>query len=131
MKSLILLVALLFAVTLSSSSLVASKAAPGGSKRAVMVFTEPVRLMGVDLNKGEYLFVHDDEAMARGEACTFVYKGNAPVASKLVASFHCVPAERTKASTFTVRLSSVSGFQELTEYQFSGETEAHSVPASK
>ena len=83
MKSLILLAALLFAVTLSSSSLVASKAAPSGSKRAVAVFTEPVRLMGVDLNKGEYLFVHDDAAMARGEACTFVYKGNAPVASKL------------------------------------------------
>ena len=108
MKSLILLVALLFAVTLSSSSLVASKAAPGGSKRAVMVFTEPVRLMGVDLNKGEYLFVHDDAAMARGETCTFVYKGNAPVASKLVVSFHCVPADRTKAGTFTVRMSAVS-----------------------
>ena len=131
MKSLILLAALLFAVTLSSSSLVASKAAPGGKKRAVTVFTEPVRLMGVVLNKGEYLFVHDDAAMARGEACTFVYKGNAPMASKLVVSFHCVPAERTKAGTFTVRMSSVSGFQEVTEYQFSGDTEAHTVPAGK
>lgn len=130
MKSLILLAALLFAVTLSSTPLAASKAAPAGKKRAVTVFFEPTRLMGVVL-KGEYLFVHDDQAMARGEACTFVYKGNAPVASKLVVSFHCVPAERTKVGSFTVRMSTVSGFQEVTEYQFSGETEAHTVPAAK
>lgn len=130
MKSLILLVALLFAVTISGSSLVASKAAPSGKRQALMQFTEPVRLMGVVL-KGEYLFVHDDEAMARGEACTFVYKGNSASASKLVVSFHCVPAQRSKVSNFTVRMSNVSGLQELTEYQFSGETEAHTVPASK
>ena len=111
MKSLILLVALLFAVTISGSSLVASKAAPSGKRQAVMQFTEPVRLMGVVL-KGEYLFVHDDEAMARGEACTFVYKGNSPIASKLVVSFHCIPAERAKVSSFTVRMAAVSGFQE-------------------
>ena len=131
MKSLILLAALLFAVTLSNSSLVASKAAPTGKKQAVMQFTEPVRLIGVVLNKGEYLFVHDDAAMARGEACTFVYKGSSPVASKLVASFHCVPAARTKVASFTVRMATVSGFQELTEYQFTGETEAHTIPLSK
>jgi hypothetical protein len=130
MKSLILLVALLFAVTISGTSLVASKAARSGKKQAVMQFTEPVRLMGVVL-KGEYLFVHDDEAMARGEACTFVYKGNSPAASKLVVSFHCVPAQRLKVASFTVRMTNVSGFPELTEYQFGGETEAHTVPASK
>lgn len=131
MKSLVLLAALLFAVTLSSSSLVGSKAAPTGKKQAVMQFTEPVRLMGIVLDKGEYLFVHDDAAMARGEACTFVYKGNSAVASKLVVSFHCVPADRLKVASFTVRMTAVSGFQELTEYQFSGETEAHTVPLSK
>lgn len=130
MKSLVLMAALLFAVTLSGSSLVASKAAPAGKKQAMMKFTEPVRLMGVIL-KGDYLFVHDDAAMARGEACTFVYKGSAPVASKLVVSFHCVPADRSKVANFTVRMTEVSGFQELTEYQFGGETEAHTVPAGK
>ena len=130
MKSLILLVALLFAVTISGSSLVASKAAPSGKKQALMQFTEPVRLMGVIL-KGEYLFVHDDDAMARGEACTFVYKGNSAAASKLVVSFHCIPAQRAKVGSFTVRMAAVSGFNELTEYQFAGETEAHTVPAVK
>lgn len=130
MKSLILLAALLVAVTVSGSSLVASKAAPSGKKQALMQFTEPVRLMGVIL-KGEYLFVHDDDAMARGEACTFVYKGNSPSASKLVVSFHCVPAQRAKVGSFTVRTASVAGFQELTEFQFAGELEAHTVPATK
>ena len=128
MKSLIVLAALLFAVTLGSSLPTASKASPAGKKRAVMMFTQPAVLMGVTL-KGEYLFVHDDEAMARGEACTFVYKGNAAIDSRLVVSFHCTPAQRSKVSSFTVRMSDVSGLQQVTEYQFAGETEAHTVPA--
>ena len=37
-------------------------------------FDYNVTLMDIPL-KGEYLFVHDDAAMARGEACTYVYKG--------------------------------------------------------
>ena len=128
MKTLILLAALLCAVTLSSSSTIASKSPLEGKKRAVMQFTEPVRLMGVTLSKGDYLFVHDDAAMARGEACTFVYKGNAAIDSKLVVSFHCIPAQRFKVDSFTVRMASVNGINELREYQFAGETEAHTVP---
>ncbi|HJZ80987.1 MAG TPA: hypothetical protein VKD91_11600 [Pyrinomonadaceae bacterium] len=130
MKTLILLTALLFAFTLGTSAPTASKAAPVTKKRAVMQFNEPVKLMGMTL-KGEYLFVHDDEAMARGEACTFVYKGNAAIAGKLVVSFHCVPAQRPKVANFTVRLLEVSGMTELREFQFEGETEAHVVPAGK
>jgi len=130
MKSLILLAALLLAVTVSSSVSVASKTTVAGKKRAVMQFTEPVQLMGVTL-KGEYLFVHDDLAMARGEACTFVYKGNAAIDSKLVISFHCVPAERLKVASFTVRMADIAGVKQVREYQFEGETEAHQVPDTK
>ena len=131
MKSLVLLAALLCAVTLSSSSSIASKAAPEGKKhQAVMQFNDPVVLMGVVL-KGQYLFVHDDAAMARGETCTFVYKGNAPLDGKLVVSFHCTPAERSKVSSFTVRMQSVAGVDQLREYQFAGDGEAHIVPAGK
>ena len=129
MKSLILLATLLFAVTLSSVPMT-GQAAPAGKRRAVMQFAEPVVLMGVTL-KGEYLFVHDDAAMARGETCTFVYKGNAPIASKLVVSFHCVPAQRAKVGSFTVRMTDVSGITQLREYQFEGDTEAHVVPDGK
>jgi len=128
MKSLFLLFALLFAVTLSSSSAVVSKASNAKKQRAVTQFSDPVRLQGI-LLKGEYLFVHDDAAMARGEACTFVYKGDAEIASKLVVYFHCTPVQRLKVGSFVVRTEKVSpGVNELREFQFGGETEAHAVP---
>lgn len=130
MKSLLLLVALLFAVTLGSSYAVVTKASnPARKQKAIAQFNDPVRFQGVIL-KGEYLFVHDDAAMKRGEACTFVYKGSAEIASKLVASFHCTPVERPKVDSFSVRTMQVSpGVDELREIQFRGETEAHLVPA--
>ena len=128
MKSLFLLAVLLFAVALSSSTAVVSKAAnPAKTKKATVLFNDPVMLMGVTL-KGQYLFVHDDDAMARGEACTFVYKGDAPIASKLVVSFHCVPTQRLKVNSFIVRTELIAGINQLREYQFEGETEAHTVP---
>ena len=129
MKSLLLLVALLFAVTLSSSSSVTSKAAPAKKHKAVMTFTTPMKLQGVML-KGEYLFVHDDAAMARGEVCTFVYKGTVETPSKLVVKFECTPIPRAKVGSFTVRTNEVAGVSVLTEYQFEGETEAHGIPAN-
>lgn len=130
MKSFLLFIALLCAVTLSSSSgpSVTNAASAAKKERATMKFSEPVKLMGFTL-KGEYLFVHDDEAMARGEACTFIYKGDAEIASKLVVSFHCSPIERPKVANFTVRtLLTPSGHYELSEYQFAGSTEAHRAP---
>ena len=131
MKSLLLLIALLFAVALGSSTAVVSKAAnPVKKQKATVLFNEPVRLMGVML-KGQYLFVHDDAAMARGEACTFVYKGDADISSKLVASFHCTPMQRLKVNSFIVRTELLSGVNELREYQFDGDTEAHMVPLAK
>ena len=132
MKSFLLFIALLCAVTLISSS------APSGSnaanvtkkERATLTFSQPVTLMGVTL-RGDYLFVHDDAAMVRGEACTYVYKGNAAVADKLVVSFHCTPVPRTLVGRFTVRTILISpGQSELSEFQFAGSSEGHLVPAS-
>ena len=131
MKSFFLLVALLFAVALSSSSVVVTKAtAPTKKQKSVVQFNEPVMLQGVTL-KGQYLFVHDDEAMARGETCTFVYKGEAEIASKLVVSFHCTPIPRQKVDSFIVRTELIGGVTQLREYQFSGASEAHGVPLTK
>lgn len=130
MKSLILFVALLFAVTLATTPTVTTKASSEHKKQqAVMQFNDPVRLMGVML-KGEYLFVHDEEAMMRGEACTFVYQGSAARANKLVVSFRCTPAERLKVGAFTVRTINAAGVNELREYQFGGQTESHLVPVN-
>ena len=93
-----------------------------------MKFNRPVQLMGVTL-QGEYLFVHDDEAMARGEACTYVYKGVSEVAKKRVGAFHCTPVERPKATAFTVRtLLTLQNQNEVMEFQFRDSTEGHLVP---
>ena len=93
-----------------------------------MNFALPVELMGETL-QGDYLFVHDDQAMARGEACTFVYKGHNEEPKNLVATFHCVPAARNQVAHFTVRTSmNEMGQIEITEYQFAGSAEAHLVP---
>lgn len=130
MKSFLLFIALLCAVMLSTSSApsVTNAANAAKKERAVMQFNQPVKLMGLTL-KGEYLIVHDDLAMARGEACTFVYKGVAEIPDKLVVSFHCTPVERARVANFTVRtLLSPSGENELREFQFAGSTESHLLP---
>lgn len=130
MKSFLLFIALLCAVTLSSSSAssVTNAANTPKSERATMTFTQPVQLLGVTL-QGQYLFVHDNEAMARGEACTYVYKGVDEKPSKLVATFHCMPDIRQKVAYFTVRTALNSlGQLEVREFQFAGTTETHLVP---
>jgi hypothetical protein len=132
MKRLLLFIALLCAATLTGSSApgITSAAEAAKKERAVMKFDQPVKLMGVTL-KGYYLFVHDGEAMARGDSCTYVYKGNAEIRKNLVVSFHCRPKERGKAAHFTVRsVRTSTGEYELTEFQFSGSTEGHLVPVA-
>lgn len=130
MKSILLFIAVLCALTLSNSLTPTAVRATSMAKkdRAVIKFSQPLVLMGATL-QGEYLFVHDDAAMARGEACTFVYKGNVEIPNKLVVSFHCTPAVRDKVARFTVRSVQVSpGLSEIREFQFGGMTEAHLVP---
>ena len=133
MKSFLLFVALLCAVILSSSLTpsVSTAANDARKEQGIAIFNNPVTLMGVTL-KGEYLFVHSDVAMARGEACTFIYKGEAENARNLVLSFHCTPAARGRVNNFTVRsLLTSPGQNELREFQFSGSSEAHLVPVSQ
>jgi len=131
MKSLLLFVTLVCAVVLTSTSLANDKTPAARKQRATAQFNQPVVVQGVTLN-GEYLFVHDDAAMARGEACTRIYKGNAEIASNLVVEFHCVPIQRTKTNYFIVRTKQrEDGIIELDEFQFKGDTEAHGTPAFK
>jgi hypothetical protein len=132
MKKLFLSLAILSALAFSGSSLSANKPSETSKRKsAVARFEEPVTMNGVVL-KGEYLFVHDDAAMLRGEACTTVYKGTAPVANRLVASFHCTPLQRVKVRQFSVRTEELApGIIELREIQFAGETESHLVPGGK
>lgn len=131
MRSFLLFAGILCVLTLSSSSIPSVSSAAGMSRhqRAVVNFAQPVQLMGVML-QGDYLFVHDDESMVRGEACTFVYKGLNEKPNKLVATFHCIPVGRNQVAHFTVRSSpNEMGQLELMEFQFAGSTEAHVVPS--
>jgi len=99
-------------------------------RKAVADFPNPIDVQGVVL-KGKYLFVHDDAAMNRGEACTFIYKGEAEVPDKLVTSFHCIHVGRAKTNNFIWRSREIApGIMELVDFQFSGETAAHGVPLS-
>ena len=130
MKSLAFLVIVFCALMIGSVAWETKASNTARKQSAVTNFDQAVVLHGVTL-KGEYLFVHDDAAMQRGEACTYVYEGNAPIAKKLVVSFHCVPVERMKAKHFLIRSVETSpGIAELREFQFAGDTEGHAVPTS-
>lgn len=102
-----------------------TKAEAFKGERATVEFTQTVKLLDVVL-KGEYLIVHDDARMAKGDDCTYIYDR----AGKLVVSFHCTPAERPKSDRFRVvtRRLDPSGLSEIIEIQFAGTTEAHLVP---
>ena len=129
MKSLLLFVTLLCAVVLTSTSFAVDKSPATRKQKATTHFNQPVILQGVTL-QGEYLFVHDDAAMARGEACTRVYKGNAEIAQNLAVEFHCVPINRAKSDYFIVRtVQRANNVMEVMEFQFKGDTEGHGVPA--
>lgn len=130
MKRSLAFIALLTIILFSAAQSQRTTAAKAGTKhKATVEFIDPVQLLNVTL-KGRYIVIHDDEAMARGEACTFVYKENEP--SKLVVSFHCIPVDRAKVSTFTYRtgLAPDGKTVELREFQFAGEREAHQVPTN-
>jgi hypothetical protein len=128
-KTLLFFASLLCALALSSSAIssVSSASTIARLQRAEVSFSSPVQLMGETL-RGNYIFVHNDEASARGEACTFVYK-NSEKPENLVTSFHCTKAVRIKATRFTVRSKrNEMGQLEVKEIQFPGSTLTHLVP---
>ena len=130
MKTLVFFSVVLCALIFGSVSWKSSAASDAQKQRALAEFPKPVTVQGVVL-KGQYLFVHDDAAMRRGEACTYIYKGTAEVRDNLVTSFHCIHVERAKAKNFIWRSrETASGIPELMEFQFRGETAAHAVPTS-
>lgn len=104
-------------------------AAPG-KETAIVEFAETVKLGGV-LLRGQYLLVHDEERMARGEPCTWVYAGKELNEKKLVASFHCIHMDREMTGTLKVSFKrSITPYEtpEITEIQFAGSRDGHKVP---
>ena len=130
MKKLFFIFVALGALVLGSFAFEANASRAVKKQQATTRFDKTMSVHGVVLTPGKYLFVHDDAAMTRGDACTYVYKGESQDPNKLVVSFHCTPAERTKAEHFMLRSAELpTGVVELREFQFKGDTEAHLVPA--
>ena len=133
MRKTVFLIIMAYAMALGSAALVPMVSAEVTHKEvAVVNFPDQVKLLGVFL-KGQYLFVHDDARMARGEDCTYVYTMKDGKADKLVVSFHCTPVMRKTADRFIVKIVlrlNVLAVREVTEIQFPGSSEAHLVPAS-
>ncbi|PYP86565.1 MAG: hypothetical protein DMF61_12860 [Blastocatellia bacterium AA13] len=121
-----------FAVALMISFSLMPVGAANRIKRdqAAVSFPETVKLLGV-LLRGDYVIVHDEEMMALGEACTYVYTSDSGQPGKLVISFHCEHQEREKVNKFTVRYIPRRGafdLPEVKEFQFAGDATAHRVP---
>jgi len=126
MKRLLIAASMLAALMITIGAFAAhTKAEAKKTDRVTIEFTQTVKLLNVVL-KGEYLIVHDEALMAKGEDCTYVYDRS----GKLVVSFHCTPVERPKSDRFraVTRRLDPSGLSEIVEIQFAGSTEAHQVP---
>ena len=127
------LVAAIFIVACAYFSLATApgtRAASPQRESAEVEFTQNVKLQGVIL-RGSYIFVHDEERMARGEACSWVYRNKHGKEGAVVASFHCQHTENAKAKAFTIRLKKNNTpyeVPELLEFQFAGSTAGHRVP---
>lgn len=124
-------VAIFFASAPSQSTSAAGTEGPRREK-ATVEFNETVSCNGV-LLRGEYVIVHDEERMAKGEACSYIYRSKNGREGELVTSFHCQHADRAMANRFTMRILRRPGayeVPELQEFQFAGSTAAHRVPGA-
>jgi hypothetical protein len=91
-------------------------------------FADPVIVKG-EFVMGPVLIVHDSSRMARGEACTSIYRFDPAVGPKeLLVSFHCRPRLAEVVATTRFTTVSTDGCRRLVEYQVAGDSEAHGVP---
>lgn len=119
---------ILIVVIVSGIFLVPGQARVSNIDRAVVQFNEPVKLLGVIL-RGRYLFVHHDGMMAKGKPCTYIYTLDPEQEGKPIASFHCQPVKREKASEFKIVISHkiFPDLPEIEEIQFAESSEGHQV----
>ena len=114
----------------SISGMASSGDAGGPAKRwAIVNFANPV-LIGDQFLMGPFLIVHDEAKMAKGQACTSIYRFDPKTGPSVeVIAFHCVPATREVCATTKIVLQPRGvDIPKLAEYQFAGDSEAHGVP---
>lgn len=130
MKPIIFTVLIFGALMFSGRGLVAKNSIQAQGKEVVVVeFTDKIKLQDKIL-QGSYIFEHDDERMAKGEPCMYIYTNDKGKPGERVASFHCTPVERQLAKhvVINVTVTSDPDVWKLKEIQFPGTTKGHLVP---
>lgn len=99
--------------------------APPVRQSSVVWFQRPV-MVNRHILQGRYVIEHDNDRMARGEPCTYIYAFEDR--TKPIVTFDCEHLVRDRASQTTASVATKGDMQVLTEFQFAGETAAHGVP---
>lgn len=101
--------------------------APPAKQLTDVWFMRPT-MVGKSILQGHYVIEHDNDRMARGEPCTYIYAFDDRTTP--VATFHCTHLERGRASQNIAVVATKGDMQVLKEFQFGGETAAHGVPGN-
>lgn len=117
------------AVAMTIFAVAATTGSSSAARKSVdFDFQRPTLIAGTVVS-GQVVIVHDDDRMARGEACTTVHRSDRGRQGEKLVEFMCTPIKRAAPAGFLVRRAHVSASQDrLTEYQFKGDTESHGVP---
>jgi hypothetical protein len=100
--------------------------APPARQATVVWFNQPVRI-GNNLLQGRYVIEHDNDRMAAGGPCTYIYKWEDQTVP--VVAYHCVHLDRPDVDKSTVVLTNgPDGFKRLVEFQFPGDSGGHGTP---
>jgi len=126
------------ALILAGTAMARTQATDAPKKELAVVDLTDKTKFAKEILQGKYLFVHDEEGMAKGRPCFFVYKYAADAAGKpdllkenLVLSFHCQHVEHAKAAQIVLTYAMVPDMPdvfEIREVQFAGSTAGHRVP---
>ena len=101
-------------------------AAVPARQASVVWFKQPVRV-GNNILLGRYVIEHDNDRMAAGEPCTYIYRWEDQ--KRPVVAFHCVHLDRPGVDEPTVVLTTgADGFKRLAEFQFPGDSGGHGTP---
>lgn len=96
------------------------------AKQLTEVWFQRPTMVGKSILQGRYVIEHDNDRMARGEPCTYIYAYNDR--TKPVVAFHCTHLERGRTTQNVVVLQTQPDMAVMQEFQFAGETAAHGVP---
>ncbi|MFL6216933.1 MAG: hypothetical protein ACJ74J_23825 [Blastocatellia bacterium] len=140
MKRMTLIVSICAAVVLMGTALVRLTVAQTPKKERAVVDLSDKTKMIKEILQGKYIFVHDEEATAKGQPCFYVYKYSQDAAGKpeikpenLVLSFNCQHLERNTAPQMVITYTMVPGNSdlfEIKEVQFAGSPAVHRLPNS-